>query len=146
MKTVFALVMLFGLVMSQTPVPQANTMQTCVTSLKKAGDEVLQTTTKGLNGDVLGAFAEVMQAISDIKETATACKAINMNDALMYIDQHTGAEQKDCLSKVVGALMAVKTAEDKFHDATATTSDKMKAVGNVIGLLDGAWTQCLNKF
>ena len=141
MKIFIALLLIFAVARAQAPVP-ANTMSVCVSEVVSNIDEVLSSGTEYLNGNIIGGVAKMMEAFGDLNKSFEDCKKIQMQDALMWIDQHTDQSQKDCLSKVIVGLLAIKPAQAAWNDATKSTADKLKAWGNVTGQLDTAWKQC----
>jgi hypothetical protein len=141
MKIFIALLLTLAVVRTQAPVAP-NTMTVCVSELVKNIDEVLGSGTDYLNGNTLAGIAKMIEAFGDLSHSFEDCKKINMNDAFMWIDQHTDQAQKDCMSKVISGLMAIKGAQAAWNDVTKSTADKLKAWGTVTGLLDTAWQQC----
>lgn len=141
MKVFIALLLTLAVVRTQAPVAP-NTMSVCVSELVKNIDEVLGSGTDYLNGNTLAGIAKMVEAFGDLSHSFEDCKKVNMNDAFMWIDQHTDQTQKDCISKLISGLMAIPSAQAAWNDATKSTAEKLKAWGNVTGLLDTAWQQC----
>merc|ERR1712050_496794 len=105
-------------------------------------DDIMLASTEGLNGDMINAVGKIIQTFSEIQASMTDCKAVQMNDVLMWLDQHTNDAQKMCLQKTIAGLMNIKVAENTWNDKTKTTTEKLAAWGNVMDLMEKAWLEC----
>merc|ERR1712151_48719 len=117
-------------------------MEKCVSEVRTSVDDLMVVTTEGLNGDMINAVAKMIQSFSEVQSAMTDCKAVQMNDVLMWLDQHTNDSQKQCLQKTIAGLVQIKVAENAWNDATKSRAEKLAAWGNVMDLMEKAWLEC----
>merc|ERR1712007_176289 len=102
-------------------------MEKCVSEMRTAVDDGLHASMQCLNGDAISCIPSMLGDITELKNAMTDCKAVQMNDLLMWLDQHTNDNQKKCLQSFISGMIAVKAAEDAWNDSTKSTADKFKA-------------------
>merc|ERR1711884_69600 len=105
----------------------------CAIDLGTATDAFWNTTTEVLNGDYIGAIGKIIETLNDIKTVSTDCKAVQLNDFLMWLDMHITENQSKCLGKVITALTQINAAKTAWN-SDAPMSEKLKAWGKVTDL------------
>merc|ERR1712039_490418 len=141
MKAVFFIIALLSIKCIKTQSAMTS-MEKCVSEVRTSVDDLMLASTEGLKGDMMGAVAKMITSFTDIQSSMTDCKAVQMNDVLMWLDQHTNDAQKACLQKTIAGLMNIKVAENTWNDKTKTTAEKLAAWGNVMDLMEKAWLEC----
>merc|ERR1712023_172936 len=140
MKAAFIFALVVVGAMCQQP---ENSFQTCLVDVRSGGDKILKAVTDAVQKNPMG-ILEILGALQEFQQVVTNCKKVQTQDVLMWIDQHSNAQQKDCLQKTIAFLMDIKTLEGakQSKDATKIQTATVKLIQD----LDTMWNGCLAFF
>ena len=140
MKVVLILAMAICSVYCQQ---QVNPLQSCLVDIRSSGDKILKTAVDVVSKNPMG-ILEIIGALKELQESVANCKKVQAQDALMWIDQHANAQEKDCLQKFIAFMMDIKQLESaaKTHDQAQIMTATVKLIQD----LDTAWNGCMAFF
>ena len=141
MKTI---ILLSIIVLSINSQAAQNSFQDCVVDIRSSGDKIIKSVADLLNKNPMG-ILEVIGAIKEAQETFGNCKKVQLQDVLMWVDQHSNAQEKECLSKFIAFMMDLKISENHIKDKSPhdiILTDTIKLITD----FDSTWNSCLNFF
>ena len=129
---VAVLLLILAISMNVNTQSTVNHLQQCIGEVRLIAELTLNTLDGAVNMDAMKVIAEGAQIVQEALKVKGVCSKIVRDDALMWLDQHTTAGQKVCVSNVLGMLMEIPQLKEALHNPDLSWQEKMKAFSPIV--------------
>jgi len=109
-----------------------NTLQACISEVQLVAEHTLNALDGAVTMNTMKVITEGVAASQEVEKAMTACKAIQQQDGMMWLDQHTTDGQKACISNVLGMLLNIPALKEALNNPNLSWQEKMKAFSPIV--------------